>query len=74
MRADPPVGIVPDQLSRRLLSARLYDADWMMLDADVLEGTGLDDRLRAWFRRGDAHAVHVHTARRGCYLAAVVRA
>lgn len=62
-------GSVPDQLSRRLLSARVYDGDWMMLDADVVEGADLEARLRDWLSASDAAVVHLHTARRGCYMA-----
>lgn len=64
---------VPEQLSRRLLSARVYDAEAMMLDADVVEGVDLDDRLRTWFAAPAVHQVQIHTARRGCYLARAVR-
>lgn len=71
--AAPAPGVVPDMLSRRLLSVRVYDADWMMIDADVVEGAGLDARLREWFEREEAAVAHIHTARRGCYMAAAVR-
>ncbi|RZJ00032.1 MAG: DUF1203 domain-containing protein [Brevundimonas sp.] len=68
-----PAGRVPEPLSRRLLSVRVYDADWMMTDADVVEGFDLDARLGEWFSRPATDTVHVHTARRGCYLAAARR-
>lgn len=66
--------IVPDMLSRRLLSVRAYDANWMMTDADVVEGRDLAQRLEGWFDRSDTAAVHLHTARRGCFMASAVRA
>lgn len=66
--------VIPDQLSRRLLSVRVYDADWMMTDADVVDGADLGERLGEWFARPDADVIHIHTARRGCYLAVARRA
>lgn len=74
IEADPAVDTVPDMLSCRLLSARVYDADWMMIDADVVEGTGLHDRLADWFADPTAAVVHMHTARRGCFMASARRA
>ena len=71
--ATPVTDAVPEVLSRRLLSVRAYDADGLMLDADVVEGADLDTRLRAWFDQPETDQVHVHTARRGCYLARAVR-
>ena len=74
VEATPVIGTVPDLLGRRLLSARVYDADGMMTDADVVEGTALDARLRLWLADPVTAQVHLHTARRGCYLARAVRA
>ena len=72
--AAPAAGEVPDQLRRRLLSVRAFDAGHMMLDADVVEGTELEPIVARMF--GDARVafLHVHTARRGCYVARVDRA
>ncbi|MBX9460045.1 MAG: DUF1203 domain-containing protein [Brevundimonas sp.] len=67
-------GEVPDMLGRRLLSARVYGGDWMMTDADVVEGRDLAGRLEAWFADPAVATVHLHTARRGCFMAAAARA
>lgn len=75
--AVPPAPIVdgvPDMLASRLLSVRVYDADWMMTDADMVEGKELDARLRHWFADPAAAEIHIHTARRGCYMARAERA
>ncbi len=72
--AAPAPAEVPDMLSRRLLSARVYDADWMMTDADVVEGRDLAGRLEDWFSDPAVATVHLHTARRGCFMAAAARA
>lgn len=74
VEAAPGMGEVPDMLGRRLLSARVYDVDWMMTDADVVEGADLAGRLDSWFADPAAAEIHIHTARRGCYLARAARA
>src|SRR5690606_22806829 len=74
VEARPAPGEVPDMLGRRLLSVRAYDADWMMTDADVVEGRDLATRLRAWFADRAVARIHMHTARRGCFMAAAERA
>jgi hypothetical protein len=56
-------------LDWRLLSARAYDAEAMMADADVVEGADLARRLTAWLADPGIDEVHIHSARRGCYLA-----
>lgn len=73
-QAVPAAGEIPDMLGRRLLSARIYDADWMMTDADVVEGRGLAGRLEAWFADHAVSRIHLHTARRGCFMASAERA
>lgn len=67
-------GVVPDMLSRRLLSVRVYDAGWMMTDADVIEGRDLAERLTDWFEHPGSAMIHLHTARRGCFMASAARA
>lgn len=72
--ARPAPGEAPDMLCRRLLSIRAYDGDWMMTDADVIDGRDLAERLARAFRDERVARVHLHTARRGCYLASAERA
>ncbi|MBW8305096.1 MAG: DUF1203 domain-containing protein, partial [Brevundimonas sp.] len=49
VEAAPAPGEAPDMLRRRLLSVRAWDADWMMIDAVVVEGRDIAARLDAWF-------------------------
>jgi hypothetical protein len=72
--AAPAAGFVPDMLARRLLSVRAYDSDWMMIDADVVEGADLAARLDGWFADDAVARIHLHTARRGCFMASAARA
>ncbi|HYG27992.1 MAG TPA: DUF1203 domain-containing protein [Caulobacteraceae bacterium] len=74
VEAAPAIGEVPDMLARRLLSARVYDADWMMIDADVVEGADLSARIEGWFDNPASAVVQLHTARRGCFMACAHRA
>lgn len=65
---------VPEQQRRRLLSVRAYDErDWMV-DADVLEGTNLEQAIERFFADPRVRYLHVHNARRGCYACRVDRA
>lgn len=74
VRAQPRPGEVPEVLRRRLLSVRAYDADSMMIDAEVLEGEGLAPHLESLFARPDVSFVHLHNARPGCFAAVATRA
>ena len=72
--ARPMPGKVPDMLARRLLSVRVYDADAMMTDADVVEGAELAGRLEDWLADPAVAEIHLHAARRGCFMARATRA
>jgi hypothetical protein len=62
---------VPDQLARRLLSVRAFDAGHMMLDAVVTPGTALVDVAERLFTRGGVAYLHVHNAGPGCFAARI---
>ena len=64
---------IPEQLAIRLLSVRAFDGDGMMIDADVVEGTGLEPLIERMFADGRVAYLHVHNARRGCFAARVDR-
>lgn len=68
------VNHVPDQQRTRLLSVRAYDAEGIMVDAEVLEGTELEPLIQRMFRRADVAFLHAHNARRGCYSCRIDRA
>ena len=65
---------IPDQLRGRLLSVRAFDADGMMIDAEVLEGTSLEAEIERMFADPRVAYLHVHNARPGCFAARVDRA
>jgi len=66
-------GEVPLQLQRRLLSMRGFDADGMMIDADILDGADLAQSAERMLADPSISYLHVHNAKRGCYAARIDR-
>jgi hypothetical protein len=64
---------VPDQLTRRRLSVRAFDAEAMMLDGRVVDGADLGATIDELFATDGVERLHVHNAGRGCFAAAVFR-
>jgi hypothetical protein len=67
-------GEVPELLRSRLLSLRAYDADGMLVDADVCEGTVLESLVTRLFADPSVAYLHVHNARPGCFNCRIERA
>ena len=67
------VDVVPDAIRRRLLSVRAFDIGHRMVDADVVEGSALEELLEPMLAREDVAYVHLHYARRGCFAARAER-
>lgn len=65
---------VPDQLRRRLLSIRAYDAQGLLLDADVVDGRDLEACVEKLLQNPQAAYLHAHFAKPGCYAARIERA
>jgi len=72
--AECPPGAVPVMLRRRLLSVRAYDESHFIVDADVVEGTGLESAVACFFENPAVAYLHVHNARPGCYACRIDRA
>jgi Protein of unknown function (DUF1203) len=72
----PPsdVRTIPEQLTRRLLSARAFDRNTMMIDAEIMPGAELAATLERFFADETTDHVHVHNATRGCWAVRVDRA
>ena len=64
---------IPDSIRNRLMSVRAFDAQDMMLDADVVDGKLLEPILLRLFENRAIEYVHLHNAKRGCYAARVDR-
>jgi hypothetical protein len=65
---------VPESLRVRLISLRAFDADDLMIDADVVDGQDLDGLIQKFFANPAAAYLHAHYAKRGCYAARIDRA
>jgi hypothetical protein len=71
-RAD--VGEVPVLLRSRTLSLRGFDAEGMLVAADLAEGCDLENAIATMFADAAVSAIHLHFAKPGCYAARVERA
>jgi Protein of unknown function (DUF1203) len=68
------VDAVPEQLRKRTLAVRAFDADGMMVDFELIEGVKLEQAIARQFADSRAAYLHVHFAAPGCYAARVERA
>jgi hypothetical protein len=64
---------LPAMLERRLLSLRAYDAQAMLQNAEVVEGTRLRTSLTALFAIPEVAYVDIHNARPGCFNCRALR-
>lgn len=74
VQAAPAVDEVPELLRLRLLSARAFDAQGFMVDADVVHGREVEPVLERLLADPRTDYVHLHYAKPGCYAARVDRA
>jgi hypothetical protein len=71
--AAPVRDTLPPMLAERLLSIRAFDARDMMRDADVCEGRDAQALVLRLLEDPEVAYLHVHAARRGCFLARIER-
>jgi len=69
----PIANRIPEQLRIRLLSIRAFDADGMMVDADVVHGQESEPVIRRLLNDRRVDYLHIHNAKPGCYAARVDR-
>jgi len=65
---------VPEQLRKRMLAVRGFDADAMMVGFELTEGQKLESAITRLFADPRAAYLHVHFAAPGCYAARIERA
>jgi len=70
----PNVNEVPAMFRSRLLSVRAYDANALMVGAEVVDGMALEDPVARFFDDPRVEYLHVHNARPGCFNCRVERA
>lgn len=51
-----------------------FDANVMLLEADVVEGSKVEHAIGRMFANPCVASLHLHNAKRGCYAARVDRA
>ena len=68
------IGKVPEQLRRRLLAVRAFDAEAMMVGSEVVDGRELEAAIERLFADQRAAYLHIHFAAPGCYAARIDRA
>ena len=66
-------GEVPEVMRMRLLSLRAFDAEAMMLDADVVPGSDVEHAIERMFAAPAVSYIHVHNAKQGCYSGRIDR-
>jgi hypothetical protein len=65
--------VIPEALRIRTLSVRAFDGSGMMVDADIVGGAELEPAIERLFEDSQAAYLHLHNAKRGCYVARVDR-
>ena len=65
---------VPEQLRRRVLAVRTWDAQDMMVGHEVVDGRALEGAIGRLFAEPRASYMHAHFAGPGCYAARIERA
>jgi hypothetical protein len=68
------VDAVPEQLRKRTLAVRGFDADAMMTGWELTEGAELEQVIEKLFAEPRTAYLHVHFAAPGCYAARIERA
>jgi hypothetical protein len=65
---------LPEMLRGRLLSIRAFDANDMLVAADVIEGDRAEDVIAKLFEYPAVAFLHAHFAKMGCYACRIDRA
>ncbi len=64
---------VPEVLSRRLLSVRGFNRQNLMVEADVINGQDLAEKLEELLSNAEIDFFHIHNAKQGCFAAKATR-
>jgi hypothetical protein len=68
------IDVVPEVIRTRLVSVRAFDADHMIVDADVVDGVDAAALFEHLLANPAVSYLHVHNAKRGCYSGRIERA
>ncbi len=64
---------IPEQLRRRMLAVRAFDAEAMMIGHELIDGRDVEQAIERQLAKPDAAYLHIHFASPGCYAARVDR-
>ena len=67
------VGEIPESVRRRQISLRAYDADDLIVNAEVCEGESVGAEIERMLADPLVRYLHLHNAKRGCYSCLVRR-
>ena len=67
------VGEIPESVRRRQISLRAYDADDLIVNAEVCEGESVGAEIERLLADPLVRYLHLHNAKRGCYSCLVRR-
>ena len=67
------VGEIPPAMRARPLSLRAFDAEDMMVDADLVDGAEAEALIERLLANPKVAYLHAHYARRGCYAGRIER-
>ncbi len=67
-------GEIPLCVARRLMSVRAYDAEDMMIAADVCDGAEVRGAIERLMADAAVAFIHLHNAKQGCFSCRVERA
>ena len=65
---------IPEMIRIRLLSVRAFDANGMMVDADITDGIEVQPMIERMLSLETVDFLHIHNAKRGCFIARVDKA
>ena len=68
------VNEIPEQLRKRMLAVRSFDASGMMVDHRLVDGQEVEPVIEKLFTPSNVDYLHIHFAAAGCYAAKVERA
>ena len=64
---------IPDAMRLRQISLRAFDADDLMVDADLVDGREMESVIERFFADPHIAYIQAHYAKRGCYAARIDR-
>jgi len=65
---------VPQAMRTRVLSLRAFDAEDMIIDADLTDGTEVETVIERFFANAEVAYIQAHNAKRGCFSGRIDRA